>query len=643
MSKLRLSQILPIATCLLVLAAYAVITGFSVAEWGRQPADYSNNLLVRAFRSGHLYLPKAVPPGLLRLPDPYDPEANLVYRMSPYGLHDLSLYHGKLYLYFGVTPALVLFWPWLLVTGHYLMHKWAVALFCGTAFLIMAALLRAVRRNYFPELGTGVLCAGILAVGLATAVPVMLQRADVCEVPIGCASCLVMAALAAVWAALHHPAQRLSWLAAGSLAYGLAVGARPSVLFGGAILLIPIWAEWDESRRLGAQPSGGIPLWKLLAAAAVPLALCGAGLALYNYARFGNFLEFGQHYQLAADRQDNARHFSLGYLWFNFRVYFLAPVRWSAAFPFARQIVSPTPPPGHATIEDPFGILTNIPVALFALAAPLCWRGRPAETVRNLRRFVLAVAILFFTSAGIMCLFYGNCSRYEVEFLPALILLAALGIFGLERALAGRPGRRAAARVVWIAALVFSAGFNLLCSAEHYAVERYNLGNFLVQIGRAQDAVVEFRRAIAVRSDFSEAYDNLGSIFLQAGRTAEAVEDFQKALKFKPDSVDAHNNLGNALLDLGRPADAIAEYEAALRLKPDSAFMHYNLGNVYVQSGRLADAAAQYEAAVRLRPAFAVAHYNLSAVLLRLGQRDQALAEYGEAVRLDPSLGRPSR
>src|SRR6185312_12546375 len=315
--RARLSDFALAGACALVLAAFACIVARSVGEWGRPPADYSNNLQAEAFRSGHLYLPKTVPPGLAGLKDPYDPEANLAYRMPPYSLHDLSYYGGRFYLYFGVTPVLLLFWPWAVLTGHYLIHKWAVALFCGVLVLAAAGILRALRRRYFPEVGAGVLACGIAAVGLATGIPIMLQRADVCEVPISCAQALLLLSLAAIWAALHRPERRILWVGFASLAYGLAVGARPSVLFGAVILLAPLWSE-----RKALAPARGI---RLLLAAALPLGVCGLALAWYNFARFHSPFEFGQHYQLAADRQDNAAHFSLRYLWFNFRVYFLAP------------------------------------------------------------------------------------------------------------------------------------------------------------------------------------------------------------------------------------------------------------------------------------------------------------------------------
>ena len=114
------------------------------------------NRLVDGFRSGQLNLKLEVPSGLARLADPFDPDANLPYRSAPYELYDVSYYHGKLYLYFGITPALVLFWPWVALTGEYLPYKYAVAFFCSVGFLASVDLLRRLWRRYFPETGWGV-------------------------------------------------------------------------------------------------------------------------------------------------------------------------------------------------------------------------------------------------------------------------------------------------------------------------------------------------------------------------------------------------------------------------------------------------------------------------------------------------------
>ena len=39
-------------------------------------------------------------PALLAMADPYDPVAN-----APYRVHDMTLYKGHYYLYFGVSPV----------------------------------------------------------------------------------------------------------------------------------------------------------------------------------------------------------------------------------------------------------------------------------------------------------------------------------------------------------------------------------------------------------------------------------------------------------------------------------------------------------------------------------------------------------
>ena len=635
----------PVAATIFLVGAFALVVGcyawmgaVCVTVWSPNSPEASHyNLLVEGFQHGQLSLNKTPPPELAQLADPYDPVANAQYRLfsvPSYGLHDMSYYKGKLYLYFGVTPALLLFWPWAALTGHYLAQRHAVAVFCAVGFLAGAALLRALWRRYFPEVGGAVVAAGVLALGLASGVLIVQQRAEVWEVPISCGYALSMLALAAVWLALHNPSRRGWWLAAASLALGLAVGARPSLLFGAAILLVPLAQAWRLPSPSGARQ---IP-WGLLAAAFLPLVLCGLGLMLYNGLRFDNPFEFGQHYQLAGDRQDTARHFSPSYLWYNFRVYFLEAVRWTRSLPFVGDSVSPAAPLGHAKPEDPFGVLTNIPLVWLALAMPLAWRNRTEEARSMLRGFFAAAAILFGTSASILCLFYGTCSRYELEFLPELILLAAAGILGVERALAGRPRWRFAARVGWGLLLSFSVLFNVLASLDRYAVQRCVLGASLDRSGRTPEAVVSFESALRFKPDDVEAHCGLGIALRKLGRVPEAIAEYREALRLKPDSAAAHTGLGNILTAEGRTGEAIAEHEEALRLDPDLAEAHNNLGNALYAGGRRREAIGQYEAALRLQPDLAQAHVNLGNVLNTEDRAREAIEQYEAALRLDPDI-----
>jgi len=156
----------------------------------------------------------------------------------------------------------------------------------------------------FPRIRLAVVAAGTLALGLVGFTPMILPRAEIFEVAISCGYALTMLALLALWASCQRPHQRGRWLAAASLAYGMAVGARPNLLFGAVILLVPVVQTWREGRRI----------WAPLLAATGPITLIGLGLLLYNALRFDNPLEFGTRYQLSDIRMTTLSTWSLPWL-----------------------------------------------------------------------------------------------------------------------------------------------------------------------------------------------------------------------------------------------------------------------------------------------------------------------------------------
>jgi tetratricopeptide (TPR) repeat protein len=617
--------------CALVIGVYAYTahSGF-LASTSLNAADTYYNLLVQGFRAGQLSLKKEAPPGLAQLADPYDRTAN-----ARYGVLDLSYYKGKFYLYFGITPAVMLFWPYVALTGHYLPQKDAGVIFCVVGFLVSVGLLCALWRRYFAEVSVAVVAAGTLALGLVTFTPLLLARCDIYEVAIIGGYALTMLALAAIWKTLHEPGRRGWWLAAASLAYGLAVGARPSLLFGAVILLVPVVQAWRERRKV----------WAPLLAATVPIMLIGLGLMLYNALRFNSPFEFGQRYVLSGQRQVTLRFFSLDYLWFNFRVYVLEPARWVAHFPFVHDIAVPPRPVSYMQIETPFGILTNIPLVWLALAVPLAWQNRSERAGSTLRWFVTAVVLLFGTCALTVGLFWSASFRYEVDFLPALLLLAVIGILGLERALAPtsesgqayQPVWRRAVRWGWGLLLGFSVAFNLLVSVERCAEAHYNLGSVLLQQSKEAEAIAHFEQALRFNPDYAEPHYNYGVALQQLGKVPEAIGHYEQALRLKPDMAEAHNNLGGVLEQAGRVQEAIQHYEQALRINPDYAEAHNNLGGTLFEAGKLEEAIGHYEHALRNKADYADAHFNLGLALMGQGKRQEAIGHYEQALRIRPN------
>jgi hypothetical protein len=621
-------RILP-AVCLLVVGAYTYMGWLGGLEWSKlNAADAYHNLLVQGFRTGQLSLNKHVPPGFAQLADPYDPVANHAYRILPDQMNDLSYYQGRLYIYFGVTPALLFFWPFVAVTGQYLFERQAVTACCAIGFLASVGLLHALWRRYFAEVSLWAVAACDLALGLAIGVPTLLPRSNVSEVVISCGYMLTMLTLAAIWCAMHESQKRSIWLVAASLAYGLALGARPSLLFGAVILLVPVAQAWRERR-----PIGGV-----LAAAVGPITLVGLGLMLYNFLRFDNPLEFGLRYQLSAKRLITQQFFSPRYFWFNLRLYLLEPARWTALLPFVHEISAPTMPPGYYGVSDPFGILTNSPLVWLALAAPLAWRARSAQAGSILRGFVIAVALLCGTCALTVWFYCYSAFRFEAEFLPTLTLLAVIGIFGLEHKLAPTSATRRVARWGWSLLLGLSVVFNLLVTAENWAYAGCGLGTVLADEGRLSEGIHELQKALRIKPDYADGQQQLGHALLLDGQLQEAIEHCEQALRLNPDSVLAHNDLALALIQLGRPHEAIEQWEQALRIQPDYADIHNNLGNALLQAGTVQEAIAHYQQAVRIRPDFAEALYNLGNALEEADRRPEAIAHYEHALCIKPDF-----
>lgn len=587
-----------------------------------EPKDSPYNLLVQGFRAGHLNLNRQAPPEIARLSNPYNPA------VDARSLADLSYYKGKVYLYFGVTPALVVFWPYVIVTSYYLSDKSAVIIFFISGFLIAAAILHDLWRRYLSRISGWTAAAGMFVLVLASAITLW---CNFTVVAMSCGFAFTMLALWGTWQALHDPKRRVCWVLLASLAYGLAVGARPSLLFGGIIVLLPAaqawrWCSWRQSG------------W-LLAAAAGPAMLIGLGLMLYNYQRFENPFEFGWHFQLNQGYDPTtARQFSLHFLWFNFHFYFLEPLRWSRHFPFLQTVALPALPAGYYPGEgDPYaGLLANYPSVILALAAPLVWRGRPEEEAWILRWFVGAIFLLFVIFALTLCLFFAAGGRYAMDFLTILVMLAVLGILGLERALALLPGWRFVMRAGVGLLVIYSLFYNVLESIETHATADSLVGNAMLAQGRLNEAEMQYQKALSLWPDSADANAGLGSVFFQRGQIDQAIVQYQKAIEIKPGGAETHNNLGYCYLQKRQVGEAIIQFQKAVELRPDSAAFHNILGNALFQNRQIPDAIIQYKKALELNPDFAETYNNLGYCLLQEGQVDEAIIQYQNAVKTRP-------
>ena len=96
-------------------------------------------------------------------------------------------------------------------------------------------------------------------------------------------------------------------------------------------------------------------------------------------------------------------------------------------------------------------------------------------------------------------------------------------------------------------------------------------GNALSDLGKFQEAIECYDKAIEINPDDAEAYYNKGNTLYNLGEYQQAIECYDKAIEINPDGVEAYNNKGNTLYKLGEYQQAIECYNKAIKLDKNVA------------------------------------------------------------------------
>ena len=140
------------------------------------------------------------------------------------------------------------------------------------------------------------------------------------------------------------------------------------------------------------------------------------------------------------------------------------------------------------------------------------------------------------------------------------------------------------------------------------------MGASAAQLGKLDEAVLAFQKALSIKPNDAQAYYNMGNALKDQEKLEEAIDAYRKALSIKPDYADAYVNMGNVLTDQEKLEDAIEAYNGALSNEPDNAEAYYNIGNALKDQEKLGEAIEAYDKALSVKPDYADAHFNLSLI-----------------------------
>ncbi len=146
-----------------------------------------------------------------------------------------------------------------------------------------------------------------------------------------------------------------------------------------------------------------------------------------------------------------------------------------------------------------------------------------------------------------------------------------------------------------------------------------------------------FTHALAVTKDNALAHLNLGAALEENGKSDEALAQYRAALALDPQRYEAENDIGKLLYEMNKPEAALDHCFRAVQLNPRRATLHNSLGLVLAKLARFDEAMIQFAEAAQLDADYAAPRFQMGKTLLNQGRDAQAIPCFHEALRLDPN------
>lgn len=374
-----------------------------------------------AFIKGQLHIDVQPSAELLALENPYSPSE----RNGIFYLFDRAFYDGRYYSYFGIAPIFTVYMPFYLLTGNLPTDSTVMGIFSilTAVFLPLAVIEWArLRGKNAPWLsavcGTGAYFASM-------ALLIQRGRAPFYYVASIAGMAFVSAFLFFILKALQckkaHTKIIYMILAGTGFALGFLsrINSVLPVSFAIAAFIIIYAVQNFKEKKIA-------PFIGEMAALGLPVAAALVFLLCYNYARFGNPLQFGADYQLTVA---NASQYEIypGGLIPALLHYFIQPFVAADMFPYVQLDFLRFAGYGRSLyIDSSFGIFA-VPFILSLFLSPVLFRS--GKISRNSKILLAASLISFVVTAFADLCMGGVIFRYTSDillfaaFVSAVILL----------------------------------------------------------------------------------------------------------------------------------------------------------------------------------------------------------------------------
>jgi tetratricopeptide (TPR) repeat protein len=269
----------------------------------------------------------------------------------------------------------------------------------------------------------------------------------------------------------------------------------------------------------------------------------------------------------------------------------------------------------------------------WGIVFPLAAAGAAAGLRRSRERRAVILPLGAFVLCGLSILPFFVCSRFRMEIVPPVILLAAIAI-AHGRALL-RPAPIAA-----FAAAALLANNNLFDARLSDPVqERARHGVILVSAGRLDEGRAALRQAIdeGKKKPRPPAYlgefaCHLGETYAREGKKEEAAACFRESLSLGCATLRLLTAMARTFSQFGYPSDAAAALKAALAAAPADARLWTDLGTALEKSGEPSQAIRAYRRSIALDPNDPHTYNRLGLLYESRSESDSSIAVWREGL-----------
>ena len=174
------------------------------------------------------------------------------------------------------------------------------------------------------------------------------------------------------------------------------------------------------------------------------------------------------------------------------------------------------------------------------------------------------------------------------------------------------------------------------CLRSGIEAAAFPLSVLLLQQQRYAEAAGMLEPLAAAKPDDALVATNLSIALRNSGRADDALIAARRALAASPANAGAFNALGLAALELGLDEEALAAFDGGLRLSPGDPALQLHRGKCLHRLGRLPDALAVFGRVAERAPALLEAWRSLGAVQMKSGMVAAALQSCARARALAP-------